>query len=123
MFLLKIKNTKQKSSNKTKENVLGVPKELLERHGAVSEQVVISMAQGALEMFGSNWSIAVSGIAGPDGGTKEKPVGVVYIALAKKHFCHVIKKEFGAERDRNSIQHLTVLTSLNELRLALNSGS
>jgi nicotinamide-nucleotide amidase len=67
-------------SNSIKNKVLGVSKEGLERFGAVSEQVVDQMAKGALMLSGAHWSIAVSGIAGPDGGSEEKPVGTVWIA-------------------------------------------
>ena len=68
-------------SNESKMRVLGVKKETLETFGAVSEECVKEMAQGAAKMSGSNIAFAVSGIAGPDGGTKEKPVGTVCFAL------------------------------------------
>ena len=67
-------------SNDIKESVLGVAQSTLEEHGAVSEPVVIEMARGALEKSGSDYAIAVSGIAGPDGGTPDKPVGTVWVA-------------------------------------------
>ena len=62
-------------SNLSKEEMLGVPRSLLETHGAVSEEVVLAMARGALAHSNGDVSISVSGVAGPDGGTAEKPVG------------------------------------------------
>lgn len=77
-------------SNDLKESILGVTEETLWKHGAVSEQTVIEMVEGALRNFRSDYAIAVTGIAGPDGGTDEKPVGTVWIAVANKQktFAH-----------------------------------
>ena len=69
-------------SNEVKENVLCVPKEDVEQYGAVSEQVVSAMAQGVMKLLHTDYAIATSGVAGPDGGTAEKPVGTVWIAIA-----------------------------------------
>jgi nicotinamide-nucleotide amidase len=69
-------------SNELKESALGVPRELLQHHGAVSEQVVRAMAEGARQRSGATWSAAITGIAGPDGGTPEKPVGTVWLGLS-----------------------------------------
>lgn len=66
-------------SNLSKEEMLGVPRALLEAHGAVSEEVVLAMARGALAYSNGDVSVSVSGVAGPDGGTDEKPVGTVWI--------------------------------------------
>ena len=69
-------------SNTAKMQLLGVPNELLEKHGAVSEETVYAMAKGALDVSGSEFAIAVSGIAGPTGGTSTKPVGMVCFGFA-----------------------------------------
>jgi nicotinamide-nucleotide amidase len=69
-------------SNEVKEHVLRVPKEDLDRYGAVSEQVVTSMASGVRELLQTDYAIATSGIAGPTGGTPDKPVGTVWVAVA-----------------------------------------
>jgi nicotinamide-nucleotide amidase len=69
-------------SNALKESALGVPRALLEQHGAVSELVVRAMAEGARQRSGATWAAAITGIAGPEGGTPEKPVGTVWLALA-----------------------------------------
>jgi len=69
-------------SNDLKQAALGVPRELLQQHGAVSEPVVRAMAEGARQRSGASWSAAITGIAGPDGGTPDKPVGTVWLALS-----------------------------------------
>jgi len=71
-------------SNDTKASLLGVPMDLIEAHGAVSEPVVRAMAEGALRRFESDFAVATSGISGPAGGTAEKPVGLVWMALARR---------------------------------------
>ena len=71
-------------SNEAKTKLLGVGERLLSEHGAVSEQAVLAMAQGAVDASGAEIGLSVSGIAGPDGGTPEKPVGTIWIAVARK---------------------------------------
>lgn len=71
-------------SNEAKMDMLGVPATTLERHGAVSEATARAMAQGALAHSRANWSVAITGIAGPSGGSPEKPVGTVSFAWAEK---------------------------------------
>ncbi len=69
--------------NNAKSDLLGVPEQLIDAHGAVSEPVAIRMAEGALDRASSEFAVAVTGIAGPDGGTDEKPVGTVWFAWAQ----------------------------------------
>ena len=71
-------------SNTAKETMLGVPARLIEQHGAVSIEVARAMAEGALRHSNADVSIAVTGVAGPDGGTEDKPVGLVHLAAALK---------------------------------------
>jgi nicotinamide-nucleotide amidase len=78
-------------SNEAKVDMLGVPPALIERHGAVSEEVAAALAEGALERFGADTAIGLTGIAGPGGGTRDKPVGRVC-------FCVVTRREGGEER-------------------------
>lgn len=70
-------------SNTAKEEMLGVPAAMIRQHGAVSESVARAMAEGAIRQSGAQLAVAVTGIAGPGGGTEEKPVGLVHIAAAR----------------------------------------
>ncbi|MFP4025878.1 MAG: nicotinamide-nucleotide amidohydrolase family protein [Thiohalospira sp.] len=101
-------------SNDIKEKILGVDKRNIEIYGSVSKQIVEEMALVALELFNTDFSIATSGIAGPTGGTKEKPVGTTWIAVASRDQIVSVKYVFGDQRDRN-IQR-TSLTALNLLQ-------
>ena len=69
-------------ANEAKRNLLGVPQELLAKHGAVSREVAIAMAEGIRELLGTEVGVAVTGIAGPSGGTATKPVGTTFIAVS-----------------------------------------
>lgn len=88
-------------SNNLKLKVLGVSAATLEKFGAVSEETVKEMAKGAIINFESDYSVAVSGVAGPDGGTAEKPVGTVWIAVANKKEVFAKKFTFGNKRIQN----------------------
>ena len=100
-------------ANRAKEEQLGVPSELLQQHGAVSEPVVIAMANGARHRSGSTFALSISGIAGPDGGTPAKPVGTVCIALAHPEGCSARTFVFAGDRemvrDRSAKMALTLL--------------
>jgi len=88
-------------SNELKEDLLAVKPQTIEHYGAVSEQTVTEMAEGALNNFNADYSIAVTGIAGPDGGTPDKPVGTVWIGVAKRGKTMVKKFTFGSKRIQN----------------------
>ena len=106
-------------SNEIKEKILNVNKRDIEIYGAVSKQVVEDMAQNILKLFNTDFSIATSGIAGPAGGTKEKPVGTTWIAVADKNTVISQKFVFGDQRDRN-IQRAS-LTAINMLQKLIRS--
>lgn len=100
-----------------KSSLAGVNMQDIKKYGAVSEEVVVQMATGGQETLGVDYCIAASGIAGPDGGTPEKPVGTVWIAIATPDKVIAQKFLFGDHRERNI--RITVLTALNLLRCEL----
>ncbi|MBW2423762.1 MAG: competence/damage-inducible protein A [Deltaproteobacteria bacterium] len=104
-------------SNEAKASLLGVPEALLEAHGAVSEPVVRAMAEGARARFGSDLAVATSGISGPDGGTPEKPVGLVWIALAQDAGTHADSLVFPVDRSRHRM--LSSQVALDWIRRSL----
>jgi nicotinamide-nucleotide amidase len=106
-------------ANSVKEGLLGVPAALLEAHGAVSDPVAHAMAEGARRATGADWALAITGVAGPGGGSPEKPVGLVHIAVAGPAGCSSEGVRFGASRGRSWIQTLAAGEALNRLRLAL----
>ena len=101
-------------SNEIKEALLGVCHKTLEKYGAVSEQTAAEMATGAIKALGADFAVAVTGIAGPDGGSEKKPVGLVYIACAdKKGNVTAAKNLFSG--DRKSVRDKTTETALQML--------
>jgi nicotinamide-nucleotide amidase len=105
-------------SNDSKRDLLGVADDLIEGHGAVSEPVVRAMAEGALRASGASYALATTGIAGPDGGSSEKPVGTVWIALASRGG----EAEAWQERfpsDRITFKRMTTQSALDRLRRRL----
>ena len=106
-------------ANRVKQGLLGVPAALLERHGAVSDPVACAMAEGARSTTGSDWALAVTGIAGPGGGSDSKPVGLVHIALSGPDGTQSEPIRFGSSRGRAWIQTLTVGEALDRLRRRL----
>ena len=101
-------------TNKAKRKTLGVNKATLKKYGAVSAQTAREMALGAALEADSDVSISVTGIAGPDGGTDEKPVGLVYIGVCVKNKVHV--EEFRFSGDRANVREQTVISALGLLR-------
>lgn len=101
-------------TNKAKRKTLGVNKATLKKYGAVSAQTAREMALGAALEADSDVSISVTGIAGPDGGTDEKPVGLVYIGVCVKNKVHV--EEFRFLGDRANVREQTVISALGLLR-------
>jgi len=104
-------------SNAAKVRTLQVPEELIESRGAVSAEVAIAMASGARAASGADLALSVTGIAGPDGGTPEKPVGTVFVALADLNGCLVKQYQFPGDRDR--VRSITCFSALNLLRRKL----
>lgn len=104
-------------SNEMKMNILGVDTEVLAAHGAVSEATVCAMAQGICKITGANFGVATSGVAGPTGGTADKPVGTVWIAICGPQGTLAKRYQFGDNRARNIER--SALTALNMLRKAI----
>ncbi|MBO6971049.1 MAG: competence/damage-inducible protein A [Prochlorococcus marinus CUG1431] len=111
-------------SNELKNSLLNISEDMLNKYGAVSEEVCQAMAINVKEKLGADWAIAISGIAGPSGGSQEKPVGLVYISISgpDNHISNM-KKIFNSTRNRFEIQTLSVNVCLNSLRLILLSNS
>jgi nicotinamide-nucleotide amidase len=107
-------------ANTVKERALGVTAEALAAEGAVSEPVAEQMVRGSREATGSDWAISVTGIAGPAGGSDEKPVGLVYIGIAGPDICRVHRHVLGGTRDL--IRHRTAMVAMNHLRMILLAG-
>ena len=99
-------------SNQAKTNFLKVPKKIITKHGAVSYETCLSMVKNLNKISKTNISISITGIAGPKGGTKKKPVGLVYIGI-KKNNKTLVKKYLFNNKKRSSIQRATVNKALN----------
>jgi len=99
-------------SNQSKTTMLHIPETLIQRHGAVSEEVVFAMAKGALQAANGSISIATTGIAGPDGATPTKPVGTVWFGLAATGMTHTEQQRFSGDRQtirKKSVKHALML--------------
>ncbi|MFI5263245.1 MAG: competence/damage-inducible protein A [Candidatus Kapaibacterium sp.] len=105
-------------TNEVKIKELDVPEEIINKFGAVSEECAMAMAEGARKKFGSTYSLAITGIAGPGGGTKEKPVGTVWIALAAKGK-PVLARSFKFGGSRNIVRERSADVALEILRKSL----
>ncbi len=106
-------------SNLAKQQVLQVPEAVLIEHGAVSAQCAKAMAIGVLKFSGADIGISVTGIAGPDGGTDEKPVGLVYFGLAAKDFVTSREVRFSNKYSREEVRYRSASEALNMVRLYL----
>jgi nicotinamide-nucleotide amidase len=102
-------------SNAAKTDMLGVPASLIETHGAVSEEVARAMAQGALLHSLADWSVAVTGVAGPNGGSAAKPVGTVWLAWACKSTGMLESQRHVFAGDRRSVRENTTALALSHL--------
>jgi nicotinamide-nucleotide amidase len=102
-------------SNEAKTDLVAVPAEMIAAVGAVSPEVAQALAEGARNRFGTTYGIGVTGIAGPEGGTPEKPVGLVYLAVAYPSGCEVEKVNYIGSRQ--IVRHRSSQTALNMLRL------
>jgi len=107
-------------SNKTKNELLSVPLDIIKKYGAVSKKTAILMAENIRKLAKADFGIGITGIAGPGGGTATKPVGLVYIAISdrKRNIC----KEFHFIGERNIIKYKTTQAALNILRLYIQRG-
>ena len=102
-------------SNAAKTRALGVPVELLNRVGAVSHEVALAMAEGARARSGATYALSTTGIAGPDGGTPEKPVGTVFVGLASEHGPSQVQELF-FPTDRATFKQMVTQSALDLLR-------
>ena len=101
-------------SNKAKMSILKVPKKIITKHGAVSKECCLSMVKNLSKISKANISISITGIAGPNGGTKLKPVGLVYIGIKKGNKISIKEKKFGS-KNRKTIQVLTAKETLKDV--------
>lgn len=104
-------------SNRAKQELLGVPEAILREHGAVSAPCAEAMVRGVLRMSGADCGLAVTGIAGPDGGTPTKPVGTVFIGIAVRDW--VASRHFRFDGDRASVKWQSSQMALDMLRRRL----
>ncbi len=99
-------------SNEAKAEMLGVPPELIERRGAVSQEVALAMVDGVLKHSHADIAVAVTGIAGPDGGGEDKPVGLVHIAAAKRGGARLHEEHRFGDLGRNEVQAESAVAAL-----------
>ena len=104
-------------ANSAKTNILGVNPEIIEKYGAVSRECVAAMAEGVRKLTGSDFSVATSGIAGPGGGSEEKPVGLVWVAVSSQMGTETYKVQYNGDRKRNIER--SAAFALNKLRLKI----
>jgi PncC family amidohydrolase len=107
-------------SNESKEDVVNVPRMVMIVNGAVSEEAAVHMASGVRSVFNSDVSISITGIAGPDGGTATKPVGLVWIGISTKH--GTFAKKFNFEGNREDIRKSAVRKAMGLLLKTIDTG-
>jgi nicotinamide-nucleotide amidase len=107
-------------ANSAKEQVVGVPAELLAEHGAVSAEVAVALAEGARERFGADLGVGITGIAGPGGGTADKPVGTVHVCVAGPGGREARALRFPGSR--TAVRERSVTTAMHLLRQLLLGG-
>jgi nicotinamide-nucleotide amidase len=110
-------------ANQAKADLIGVPPALIEAHGAVSAEVAEAMAVGVRTRLGSDLGLSVTGVAGPTGGTPDKPVGLVYLGLADGQGVQTRRLDIGSDQPREVIQRRSAKYALNWVRLALRDRS
>ncbi len=108
-------------ANQAKEKIANVPTNLLKQYGAVSKEVALAMAKGALEKYNSDITISITGIAGPSGATKEKPVGLVHFACATNNKIIHKKQLFNKNMNRQEIRLASVELALNLIIQTVNA--
>jgi nicotinamide-nucleotide amidase len=108
-------------SNRSKMDLLGIPGDILDQYGAVSDECALKMAAGVRERSNADLGLASTGIAGPTGGTEDKPVGTVFIALAAPEGVQAHRFTFGGRRDQ--VNGLTAQTALSWLYRYLHDGT
>jgi nicotinamide-nucleotide amidase len=106
-------------ANLAKTDLLGVPQSLVDAHGAVSPEVAAAMAEGVRKRFGATIGVSTTGVAGPTGGTAEKPVGLVYLGLSTAESTQTRRIDIGADQPRAVIQHRASKAAINWARLTL----
>ena len=106
-------------ANEAKTRLLGVPAQLIAEHGAVSRQVAAAMALGCRAKSGADFALSTTGIAGPAGGTPEKPVGLVYVGLADAHGCGVEELRLDSTLPRDSIRERAAQAAIDLLTASL----
>ena len=106
-------------TNEAKIAMVGVPFGLLRQFGAVSKEVALAMAEGAMAAAGTHLAVAVTGIAGPLGGSAEKPVGLVHFAVATSEQTKHLKKSFDPNWSRDQIRHASVVEALKLLKKSI----
>jgi nicotinamide-nucleotide amidase len=106
-------------ANEAKLAMIGVPYGVLRENGAVSKECAVAMAEGALATTGTHLAVAITGIAGPDGGSKEKPIGLVHFAVATSESTRHLKKNYDPSWSRDEIRQAAVIEALKMIGKAI----